>query len=124
MARSSHVNIQIAPFSGAARRSPTPGNHAEIPRGESHRHGVPRTADQRHIPQQADRALYYWNVLNRLATEAAPPADTRPSAPDPARNLSRDDQRGGEGVRAGRSRIQLIVIIRLLCVYAGIGLVS
>ena len=77
MARLSHVNIQIAPFSGGSQavadgpvtmlRFP----EAELPNVvylEQHTSAV-------YLSKPVDR-LYYWNVLNRLATEAPPPTET------------------------------------------------
>ena len=77
MARLSHVSIQVAPFSGGSRavadgpfamlRFP----EAELPDVvylEQHTTAV-------YLSKPAER-LYYWNVLNRLVTEASPSADT------------------------------------------------
>jgi hypothetical protein len=77
MARLSHVSIQVAPFSGGGRavadgpvamlRFP----EAELPDVvylEQHTTAV-------YLSKPAER-LYYWNVLNRLVTEASPSADT------------------------------------------------
>jgi transcriptional regulator with XRE-family HTH domain len=77
IARLSHVNIQVAPFSSGSRavaggpvtllRFP----EAELPDVvylEQHATAV-------YLGKPAERT-YYWNVLNRLVTEAPPPADT------------------------------------------------
>lgn len=77
MARLSHISIQVAPFSGGSRavadgpvtllRFP----EAELPDMiylEQHTTAV-------YLSKPAER-LYYWNVLNRLVTEALPAADT------------------------------------------------
>jgi transcriptional regulator with XRE-family HTH domain len=77
MARLSHVSIQVALFSAGGRavaggpitmfRFP----EAELPDVvylEQHATAV-------YLSKPADR-LYYWNILNRLVTEASPAADT------------------------------------------------
>ena len=77
IARLSHVNIQVAPFSGGSQavadgqitmlRFP----EAELPDMvylEQHTSAT-------YLSKPAER-LYCWNVLNRLVTEAPPPADT------------------------------------------------
>lgn len=77
MARLTHVSIQVAPFSLGGRavasgpitvlRFP----EAELPDVvylERHATGV-------YLGKSADR-LYYWNILNRLVTQAPPLADT------------------------------------------------
>ena len=77
MTRLGHVNIQVAPFSGGSwavadgpvtmLRFP----EAELPDVvylEQHTTAV-------YLSKPAER-LYYWNVVNRLVTEAPPPTDT------------------------------------------------
>jgi transcriptional regulator with XRE-family HTH domain len=77
MARLSHVNIQVAQFSGGSRaiadgaitmlRFPE-ANLADLVYLEQHTSAI-------YLNKPAER-LFYWNTLNRVATEAAPPADT------------------------------------------------
>jgi transcriptional regulator with XRE-family HTH domain len=77
MARLSHVNIQVAPFSAGSRgvadgaitmlRFPE-ANLNDMVYLEQHASAI-------YLSKPAER-LYYWNILNRVATEAAPPADT------------------------------------------------
>lgn len=77
MARLSHVNVQVAPFSGGGRAiAAGPVTMLRFPEAalddvvylEQHNAGA-------FLNKPAER-LYYWNVLNRLATEAPPPAGT------------------------------------------------
>jgi transcriptional regulator with XRE-family HTH domain len=77
MARSSHVNIQVAPFSGGGKAvADGPMTVLRFPEAN--------LTDMVYLEQQTSaiylnkpaERLYYWNVLNRLATEAAPPTDT------------------------------------------------
>jgi hypothetical protein len=77
MARLSHVNIQIAPFSGGGQAvADGPVTMLRFPEAElpdvvyleQHTSAV-------YLSKPVDR-LYYWNVLNRLATEAPPPTET------------------------------------------------
>ena len=77
MARLSHVNIQVAPFSGGSR-AVADGPVAIL------RFSEVELCDMVYLEQHtsavylnkpADR-LYYWSVLNRLASEAPPPAET------------------------------------------------
>jgi transcriptional regulator with XRE-family HTH domain len=77
MARSSQVNIQIAPFSGGSKAvADGPVTMLRFPEAN--------LTDMVYLEQQTSaiylnkpiERFYYWNVLNRLATEAAPPADT------------------------------------------------
>jgi transcriptional regulator with XRE-family HTH domain len=77
MARLSHVNIQVSPFSlGSRAVAVGPVTllrfaEAELPDVVYlEQHGTAA-----YLSKPADR-LYYWNVLNRLATEAPPPAST------------------------------------------------
>lgn len=77
MSRLGHVNIQVAPFSSGSRAvADGPVTMLRLPETElpdvvyleQHRNAL-------YLTKAADR-LYYWNVLNRLATEALPPDDT------------------------------------------------
>ena len=77
MARLSHVSLQVAPFSGGSRAvadgpvAMLRFSEAELPDVvylEQHTTAV-------YLSKPAER-LYYWNVLNRLVTEASPSADT------------------------------------------------
>lgn len=77
LGRLSHVNIQVAPFSGGSRavadgaitmlRFPE-ANLEDLVYLEQHASAI-------YLHKAAERD-FYWNILNRLATEAAPPADT------------------------------------------------
>jgi transcriptional regulator with XRE-family HTH domain len=77
MARLSHVSIQVAPFCGGSRAvAHGPVTMLRFPEAEltdvvyleQHTTAV-------YLGKPAER-LYYWNVLNRLVTEASPSADT------------------------------------------------
>ena len=77
MARLSHVSIQVAPFSAGGRAVASgPITVLRFPEAEltdvvyleQHSTAV-------YLGKPADR-LYYWNILNRLVTEAPPSAET------------------------------------------------
>lgn len=77
MARSAHVNIQVAPLSGGSKAvADGPVTMLRFPEAN--------LTDMVYLEQQTSaiylnkpmERFYYWNVLNRLATEAAPPTDT------------------------------------------------
>jgi transcriptional regulator with XRE-family HTH domain len=77
MARASHISIQVAPFSGGSRAvADGPVTMLRFPEAElpdvvyleQHTTAV-------YLNKPAER-LYYRNLLNRLATEALPSADT------------------------------------------------
>jgi transcriptional regulator with XRE-family HTH domain len=77
MTRLSHVNIQVAPFcAGSQAIADGPVTMLRFPEAE-----LPDLAyleqhtTAAYLSKPADR-LHYWNVLNRLATQAPPPADT------------------------------------------------
>jgi hypothetical protein len=77
MARLSHVSIQVAPFSlGGLAVASGPITMLRFPEAE-----LPdvvyleQHATAVYLSKPADR-LYYWNILNRLVTQAAPTADT------------------------------------------------
>jgi transcriptional regulator with XRE-family HTH domain len=77
MTRLSHVSIQVAPFSAGGRAVASgPITVLRFPETE-----LPdvvyleRHATAIYLGKPADR-LYYWNILNRLVTEASPAADT------------------------------------------------
>jgi transcriptional regulator with XRE-family HTH domain len=77
MSRLSHVNIQVATFAAGSRAvADGPVTMLRFPEAD-----LPDMAyleqhtTAAYLSKPADR-LYYWNVLNRLATEASPPADT------------------------------------------------
>jgi transcriptional regulator with XRE-family HTH domain len=77
MARLSHVSIQVAPFSlGGRAVASGPITVLRFPEAE-----LPdvvyleRHATAVYLGKPADR-LYYWNILNRLVTQAPPTADT------------------------------------------------
>jgi Domain of unknown function (DUF5753) len=77
MARLPHVSIQIAPFSlGGRVVASGPITVLRFPEAE-----LPdvvyleRHATAVYLGKPADR-LYYWNILNRLVTQAPPSADT------------------------------------------------
>lgn len=77
MGRLSHVNIQVAPFSGGslavADGAITLLRFPEADLGDMvylEQHG-----SATYLSKTAERH-YYWDILNRLATEAATPADT------------------------------------------------
>ena len=77
MSRLSHVNIQVAPLRGGSRAvADGPVTMLRFPEAE-----LPDVVYlERHTtavyPGKPAERLYYWNVLNRLATEASPPAGT------------------------------------------------
>jgi transcriptional regulator with XRE-family HTH domain len=77
MSRLSHINIQVAPFSGGSRAvADGPITMFRLPEAE-----LPdvvyleQPMGAVYLSKPADR-LYYWNVLNRLATQAPPPTGT------------------------------------------------
>ena len=77
MARLSHVNIQVAPFAAGSRAvADGPVTMLRFPEAE-----LPDMAyleqhtTAAYLSKPADR-LYYRNILNRLATQASPPART------------------------------------------------
>ena len=77
MARLSHVSIQVAPFS-AGGRAVASGPITVLRFSEAELTDVvylERHATAVYLGKPVDR-LYYWNILNRLVTEAAPTADT------------------------------------------------
>lgn len=77
MARLSHVSIQVAPF-GAGGRAVARGPITMLRFPEA---ALPdmvyleQHATAVYLSKPADR-LYYWNILNRLVTEAPPSTDT------------------------------------------------
>jgi transcriptional regulator with XRE-family HTH domain len=77
MARLSHVNIQVAPFSGGSR-AVADGTITMLRFPEADLEDMvylEQHASAIYLHKAAERD-FYWNILNRLATEAAPPADT------------------------------------------------
>lgn len=77
MAQLNHVNIQVAPFSGGSRAI-AGGPITMLRFAEAELTDVvylEQDASAALLTRSAER-LYYWNVLNRLATEALPPAKT------------------------------------------------
>jgi uncharacterized protein DUF5753 len=77
MSQLSHVNVQVAPLRGGSRAvAYGPVTVLRFPEDElSDVVYLEQPTTAVYLSKPADR-LYYWNVLNRLATEAAPPADT------------------------------------------------
>jgi transcriptional regulator with XRE-family HTH domain len=77
MARLSHVNIQVAPFSGGSRAvADGPMSMLRFPEADlEDMVYLEQHASAIYLHKAAERD-YCWNILNRLATEAAPPADT------------------------------------------------
>jgi transcriptional regulator with XRE-family HTH domain len=77
MARLSHVNIQIAPFSGGSRAvadgAITMLRFPEADLGDMVY--LEQHANAQYLSKPAERDCY-WSILNRLVTEAAPPAGT------------------------------------------------
>jgi Domain of unknown function (DUF5753) len=77
MTRLSHVSIQVAPFSGGSRAiAPGPSTmlrfaeagFADVVYLEQHTSAL--------YPSKPTERLYYWSVLKRLSTEAAPASGT------------------------------------------------
>lgn len=77
VARLSHVNIQVAPFSAGSRAvSDGPITMLRFPEAElPDMVYLEQQTGATYLSKEAER-LYYWNVLNRLVTEALPPAET------------------------------------------------
>ena len=77
MARLSNVNIQVAPFSsGSQAIAGGPITMLRFPEAElTDVVYLEQLTSALYLSKPAER-LYYWNVLNRLATEAPPPTDT------------------------------------------------
>lgn len=78
MTQLSHVTIQVAPFSGGSRAIASgPVTVLRFPEAElNDLVYLEQHTSTRYLTKPADR-LYYWNILNRLATEAAPPGESR-----------------------------------------------
>jgi hypothetical protein len=77
MTRLSHVNIQVAPFSGGSR-AVADGTITMLRFPEANLNDMvylEQHASSLYLNKPVER-LYYWNILNRVATEAAPPAST------------------------------------------------
>lgn len=77
MARLSHVSIQVAPFSAGGRAVASgPITVLRFPEAElTDVVYLEQHATAVYLGKPADR-LYYWNIMNRLVTEAPPSADT------------------------------------------------
>jgi transcriptional regulator with XRE-family HTH domain len=77
IARFSHVSIQVAPFSSGGRAVASgPITMLRFPEAElPDMVYLEQHATAVYLSKPADR-LYYWNILNRLVTEAPPSADT------------------------------------------------
>jgi hypothetical protein len=77
MTRLSHVNVQIAPLRAGSRAvADGPVTMLRFPAAElPDMVYLEQHTTAAYLSKPAER-LYYWNVMNRLATEALPPADT------------------------------------------------
>lgn len=87
MSRLSHVNIQVAPLSGGSQ-AVADGPVTMLRFAEADLEDVVYVEQHgaaSYLSKPAER-VYYWNVLNRLATEARPPAGTE----DIVRGILRD----------------------------------
>lgn len=77
MTRLNHVNIQVAPFSSGSRAiAGGPITMLRFPEAELADMVYLEQHMSASYPSKPDERVYYWNVLNRLATEAPPPTDT------------------------------------------------
>lgn len=88
MSRLSNVNVQVAPLSGGSQAFAggpvtmlrfAEDELADVVYLEQH-------ATATYLHKQAER-LYYWNVLNRLATQACQPSETEPIIREILRDL-------------------------------------
>jgi transcriptional regulator with XRE-family HTH domain len=88
MSRLSHVNIQVAPLSGGSR-AVADGPVTLLRFAEADLPDVVYLEGHctaAYLSKPTER-VYYWNVLNRLVTEARPPADTETLLRDILRDI-------------------------------------
>ena len=80
-----------------------PGHAAAVPRGESHRRGVPRTADHRDVPEQAGRALLLLERAEPPGHRGAPAGQHEAIlSQTPGKTLNPVRPPGPRGCRAAR----------------------